>query len=103
MAREHTVTDIDADAVDQGPGGPDSEELRRALKAFKKRMKIMRREEESSLGRGPLSGGKRATIVAIVPPSQFPREVWDKLVQQGKLRYSGHGLYELPPAPGQHR
>ena len=82
--------------------GPDSEELKRAMKAFKKRLKIMRLEAESSLGRGPLSGGKRSTIVAIVPPNQFRKAVWDRLVEQDKLRYSGQGMYELPERPAGH-
>lgn len=79
-----------------GPGTPDPQELRRAMKAFKKRLKLTRLDEESKLGGGPMSGG-RASIVAITPPDQFPRTVWDELVKQGKLRYAGSGLYELAP------
>jgi hypothetical protein len=86
-----------------GVNPPGGEELKRAMHAFKRRLKLMRQEEESSLGRGPLSGGKRSTIVAIVPPNQFPRPVWDALVEQGKLRYSGHGLYELTNDPNKPR
>jgi len=77
-------------------GSPTPEELRNALKAFKKRLKLTRLDDESSLGRGPMSGGKSSGIVAIMPPNQYPRAVWDELVKQGRLKYAGQGLYQLP-------
>ncbi len=83
---------------DAQPSGPDPQELRRALKAFKKRLKLARLDDESRLGKGPLSSGGRGGIVAILPPSQYPKSVWDALVDQGKLRRAGHGLYELVPS-----
>jgi hypothetical protein len=70
--------------------------LKRALKAFKKRLKLTRLDEESSLGVGPLSGGRDCGIVAIRPPDRYPREAWDKLVELGRLREAGNGLYQLP-------
>ncbi|MBM4024090.1 MAG: hypothetical protein FJ280_01605 [Planctomycetes bacterium] len=69
--------------------------LKQALKAFKKRLKLTRLDEESSLGGGPCSSGRGSGIVAIQPPNQYPREVWEKLVEQGKLRRAGGGMYEL--------
>ncbi len=69
--------------------------LKQALKAFKKRLKLTRLDEESTIGGGPLSGGRDSGIVAIQPPSQYPHEVWEKLVEQGKLRRAGSGMYEL--------
>ena len=75
-------------------GSPTPEELRNALKAFKKRLKLTRLDDESSLGRGPMSGGKSSGIVAITPPHQYPRAVWDALVAQGRLKYAGQGLYQ---------
>ncbi|UCD51914.1 MAG: hypothetical protein JSW27_04610 [Phycisphaerales bacterium] len=69
--------------------------LKRAMKAFKKRLKLMRLDDESTLGGGPFSGGRSSGIVAIQPPSQYPREVWDKLVELGRLRRVEGGLYEL--------
>ena len=75
-------------------GGPTAQELKLALKAFKKRLKLTRLDAESELGVGPLTGGSRSKIVAITPPNQYPRSVWDELVKQGKLRSAGHGLYE---------
>jgi len=77
-------------------GSSTPEELRKALQAFKKRLKLSRLDEESSLGRGPFSSGKSSGIVAITPPNQYPRSVWDQLVAQGRLKYAGQGLYQLP-------
>lgn len=72
-----------------------SEVLKRAMKAFKKRLKLTALDEDSRLGKGPFSGGAQG-ICAIQPPNQYPDEVWAELCRQGKLRQSGHGLYELP-------
>ena len=77
------------------PNFPSPDELRNALKAFKKRLKLSRLDDESSLGHGPLSSGRASGIVAITPPSQYPRAVWDALVAQGKLKYAGQGMYQL--------
>lgn len=71
------------------------EELKRALKAFRKRLKLTRLDDESRLGYGPMSGGGRSTVTAITPPNQYPKTVWEALAVQGRLRYSGHGTYEL--------
>jgi hypothetical protein len=71
------------------------EELTRALKAFKKRLKLTRLDSESKLGYGPMSGGKGAEIVAITPPNQYPRSVWDALVAEGRLKKGSQGMYEL--------
>ena len=76
-------------------GSPTPEELRNALKAFKKRLKLTRLDDESSLGHGPMSSGRSSGIVAITPPHQYPRAVWDALVTQGRLKYAGQGLYQL--------
>lgn len=77
------------------PGLPTPEVLRNALKAFKKRLKLTRLDAESAVGHGPLSSGRSSGIVAITPPNQYPRAVWDELAAQGKLKYAGQGLYEL--------
>ena len=74
---------------------PSTEELRRALKAFKKRLKLARLDDESALGHGPMSSGRDSGIVAVRPPTQYPKPVWDKLVEQGRLKYAGQGLYQL--------
>ena len=77
------------------PSVPTQPELKGALKAFKKRMKVTLLDSESGKITGPLSSGKTSAIVAITPPSQFPQQIWDELVKQGKLRYEGYGLYQL--------
>ena len=71
-----------------------ADELRRAMKAFKKRLKLSRLDAESGLGHGPMTGGSNAGIISIVPPNQYPQAVWDELVRLGRLKYSGQGLYE---------
>ena len=71
------------------------DELRKAYHAFKKRLKLARLDDESRLGRRAMTGGGKSGIQAIQPPMQFPKAMWDELVRQGRLRYAGHGLYEL--------
>jgi len=73
------------------------DELKRALKAFKKRLKLTRLDHESRLGYGPLTKGSGAGVVGIMPPHQFPPEVWEELARQNKLKHLGSGLYELMP------
>src|SRR5437899_12814282 len=79
------------------PAEPTKEQLKGALKAFKKRLKLTRLDAESQLSKNPLSTGRGAGIVAIIPPVDYPREVWDELVRQKKLKKAGYGLYELAP------
>ena len=74
---------------------PTPEILKQALKAFKKRLKLTQLDEESRVGVGPLSGGRPSGIVAITPPNQYPRAVWDALVEQGRLKKASQGQYEL--------
>jgi hypothetical protein len=73
----------------------DKEELKKAFKAFKKRLKLARLDAESQLSRRPTTSGKDSGIVAITPPNQFPPAVWDELVRLGRLKKAGHGTYEL--------
>jgi hypothetical protein len=79
----------------QGANALTPQLLKGALKAFKKRLKITRLDKESGKIGGPLSSGKSSGIVAITPPSQFPPEVWQELVRQGKLKDAGYGTFEL--------
>jgi hypothetical protein len=79
------------------PQPPTKEQLKAALKAFKKRLKLTRLDEESRVGRNPLTSGRKSEIVAITPPHGHPPEVWDELVRQGKLKKDRHGTYELVP------
>jgi hypothetical protein len=77
------------------PTPPSKDELKAAFKAFKKRLKLTRLEEESKLTRRPTTSGQASAIVAIVPPREYGQAVWDELVKQGRLKPAGHGTYEL--------
>lgn len=73
---------------------PSEATLKEAYKAFKKRLKIKQLDHDSRYGRAPTSSGS-TEIAAIEPPNQYPRDVWDALVAQGKLKYAGQGMYEM--------
>jgi hypothetical protein len=73
---------------------PSKEECKRAIKAFKKRLKLMRLDDESRVGGGSMSSGVTSGIVAIRPPNNYPQEVWDELVRKGRLKEAGPGIYE---------
>jgi hypothetical protein len=75
----------------------DRDVLKRALKAYRKRLKVTLLDAESSLGGGPMSGGRKSSIMGIRPPERYPRSVWDELVRQGRLIDGRQGLFELPP------
>lgn len=70
------------------------DELKKALKAFKKRIKMMQLDEDSRLGHSPLTGSK-SKIVSIQPPSGYGREVWEELADKGYLKRDSGGFYEL--------
>jgi hypothetical protein len=72
------------------------EVLKSAYNAFKKRWKLTRLDQESRIGRGPMSSGQRSTIVGISAPDQFPKAVWEELVRTGKIKRAGQGLYSMP-------
>ena len=83
-------------------------ELKRALGAFKKRIKAIRLDDESRLGHGPLSGSRREKVVSIQPPPGFGRAVWEELADLGYLKRDTVGFYELTdkqwqqhPSPGE--
>jgi len=72
------------------------EELKKALKAFKKRLKLTQLEEDSRLGHSPLTGAKHQ-ILAIQPPVGFGKEIWLELKEKGYLKDDGGGFYQLVP------
>lgn len=88
----------DSEITPQGET-PLADQLKHALKAFKKRLKLTRLDHESKLGYGPMTKGssRNSGIVGITPPNQFPQSIWDELTRQGKLKHVGQGLYELTP------
>jgi hypothetical protein len=73
---------------------PTDEEIKKAYKAFKKRLKLTRLDDESRLGRSPLTGGGTG-IESIVPPREFSQEIWDELVKRGQLTPDGDGFYRI--------
>jgi hypothetical protein len=76
---------------------PDAETCRKALQAFRKRLSLTVLDEQSKLGHSPLTKGADSGVpAALVPPKEWPESVWQELVRQGRLRYIGHGFYELP-------
>jgi len=75
----------------------DRDVLKRALKAFRKRLKLVNLDAESTVGGGPMSSGKRSSIVGVRAPDQYPQEVWDELVRQKRLIAGSDDTYELPP------
>jgi len=85
---------VDSEATST-PEPPSKEELRLAMKAFRKRLKLTRLDDESRMGYGPTSSSQQSGIVAITPPNQFSAAVWQELARQGKLKRAGRGLYSL--------
>ena len=76
--------------------GPSDEDLKRAFKAFKKRMKLTQLDDDSKLSHGPMSkGGER--VVSIQPPAGYGKEVWEALADRGVLKRDGVGFYEIVP------
>lgn len=69
--------------------------LKRAMKAFRKRLKLARLDDESSASRNPLSKGEHSSILGVRPPEQYGPHIWQRLIEQGRLRDGGHGLLEL--------
>lgn len=72
------------------------DEMAHALKAFRKRLKVLRLADESKLGGRYTSGGRKSKIDAIEPPSEFSPEVWKALARAGKLKDTGGGFYAEP-------
>ncbi|MGE5610276.1 MAG: hypothetical protein ACM359_13565 [Bacillota bacterium] len=73
------------------------EELRKALKAFKKRLKLTQLDDDSRLGVGPLKTGARSKVVSIQPPAGFGSAIWEELADKGFLKRDTAGFYELVP------
>lgn len=86
------LEDPDAFAPKQAPEAT-AQEMKDAMHAFRKRLKLARLNDESKLGGRHLSGGKKSDIDAIEPPRDYPKRVWDALVEAGRLRYTGQGFY----------
>ncbi len=75
------------------------EELRHAMKMFRKRLRLSRLSDESRLSGRYTSKGETSKIDAIIPPTEIPTAVWAALVEKGGLEYTGEGFYKLPGDP----
>ncbi len=73
-----------------------NDEEKRALKAFRKRIKMNQLEDDSKLGHSPLTGAK-SKIVAIRPPAGFGPVIWETLADKGYLKRDSGGFYEIVP------
>ena len=71
-------------------------ELKKALKAFRRKLNRLKLDDESRLGHGAMTKGADSAIVGIRPPYEFPPEIWEELVREGKLKSQGHGTYSFP-------
>lgn len=69
--------------------------LKRAMKGYRKRLKLTRLDDESRLGVGAMTKGGASAIFGIVPPNDYPEAVWVELARQGRLKAVGQGLYGL--------
>ena len=76
----------------------DRDVLKRAMKAYRKSLKVTRLDDESSLGGGDMSSGRQSSIVGIRPPERYPLQVWQELARQNRLVDAGYGTFELGPA-----
>lgn len=96
-ALDAVVTRLEQPEAPAEPAAEDppvsEEEMTRALKAFRKRLKVTRLAEESKLGGRYTSGGRKSEVYAMQPPAEFPPHVWRALVKAGKLRDTGRGFY----------
>ena len=70
------------------------DELKKAHRAFKKKLKLQQLEDDSKLGRAKTTG-QRTQVLAIVPPSGFGRDIWPVLTARGFLKHDGGGCYAL--------
>jgi len=69
--------------------------LKKAMKSFRKRLKLTRLDDESRLGVGATTRGGASGIVGITPPSEYPEAVWRELARQGRLKAERDGVYAL--------
>ncbi len=64
-----TISQMKADlAAESGRDSLEEPNLKRALKAFRKKLKLMRLEDESRLGNRYTTSGRSSNITAITPP-----------------------------------
>lgn len=72
------------------------DELKKAYRAFKKKLKAQQLEDDSRLGRSPLTGA-RSNVIAIQPPAGFGHDIWRELLAKGYLKSEGSGMFSITP------
>ena len=78
----------------------DPEQLKQAMRAYRKRLKLTRLDDESRISVSPMTGGKDSQIRAILPPHEYERDVWVELVRPGQLLDVGQGCFKLAEEHG---
>lgn len=78
------------------PPSIDEEQLKRAMTAFKKKIKSTKLDDVSGLGGRYTTRGKESSINAVTAPREFPPAVWQELVKRGRLKSVGQGMYQMP-------
>ncbi len=68
--------------------------LKRAMKAFHRRLDLTRGDDEVSSSRNPLTRGEASSISGVRPPEKYPADIWSLLVAQGRLAEAGDGVLE---------
>lgn len=91
-----SASSVPSEAAPSAVAAPTKDELDKALRAFRKRLKVMRLSDESRLSGRLLTKGKESEIDAIMPPHEFADEVWRTLAKEGRLTHTGRGFYSLP-------
>jgi hypothetical protein len=86
------VDGVPPDAVCKEMSMGTEDEMKKALKAFKKKLKLARLDDESGLSRG---GGKKSGITGITPPPGHPPGIWEELVKAGKLKRDMGNTYSV--------
>lgn len=75
------------------PASFTNDQLDHALRAFMKRLKVTRLDDQSKMTTHPMTDGKPSSIDAIRPPDGFPNGIWSALAKAGKLKDMGGGFY----------
>ena len=73
------------------------DEKKKAIKAFKKRLKLTQLDDDSRIGGHSQLTGAKSQVVSIQPPTGFGREVWEELATDGVLKNDGGGFYTMAP------
>jgi len=97
VADGRTIKQMQAQkAAEGGYDSLEEDNLKRALRAFRKKLKTLRRDDESRLGHRCTTSGRVSAIAGITPPSEYPSPIWEKLAETGRLKKAGQGTFTLP-------